>query len=95
MSDATFTFRVDETLKNEFAAVAKAHDRTGAQLLRDFMRDYVQSQQDTRDYDAWFSAKVKHSRASADAGHLVPAADVEARFAAKRALTRRRLEDIN
>jgi len=95
MSDATFTFRVDETLKNEFASVAKAHDRTGAQLLRDFMRDYVQSQQGAADYDAWLRAKVEQSRASADAGHLVPAADVEARFAAKRALTRRRLEDTN
>src|SRR5690606_42138180 len=28
MSDATFTFRVDEGLKVEFANAAKAHDRT-------------------------------------------------------------------
>ena len=41
MSDATFTFRVDEGLKAEFASAAKAHDRTGAQLLRDFKRNYV------------------------------------------------------
>ena len=41
MSDATFTFRVDESLKKTFASAAKSHDRTGAQLLRDFMRDYV------------------------------------------------------
>lgn len=39
MSDATFTFRVDEGLKAEFANAAKAHDHTGAQLLRDFMRN--------------------------------------------------------
>ena len=44
MSEATFTFRVDEALKNDFAAAAKARDRTGAQLLRDFMRAYVQQQ---------------------------------------------------
>ncbi|MBW7902583.1 MAG: hypothetical protein H3C26_13970 [Rhodocyclaceae bacterium] len=30
MSEATFTFRVDETLKNDFATAAKARDRTGA-----------------------------------------------------------------
>ena len=41
MSDATFTFRVDEGLKAEFANAAKIRDRTGAQLLRDFMRSYV------------------------------------------------------
>lgn len=44
MGDVTFTFRVDETLKNDFAAAAKARDRTGAQLLRDFMRSFVQQQ---------------------------------------------------
>lgn len=30
MSEATFIFRVDEALKNEFATAAKVHDRTGA-----------------------------------------------------------------
>ena len=34
MTESAFTFRVDEKLKSEFAAMAKE----GAQLLRDFMR---------------------------------------------------------
>ena len=42
MSQATFTFRVDEELKAAFATVAEANDRSGAQVLRDFMRRYVQ-----------------------------------------------------
>ena len=92
MSEATFTFRVDEALKSEFSTAAKAHDRTGAQLLRDFMRDYVKQQQEAAEYDAWLRAKVERSRASANAGSLVPTAEVEARFAARRAETRRRLE---
>ena len=92
MSEATFTFRVDEALKTEFSSVAKAHDRTGAQLLRDFMRDYVKQQQEAAEYDAWLNAKVKRSRASADTGNLVPASKVEAKFAARRAETRRRLK---
>ncbi|MDG0026143.1 hypothetical protein [Trinickia sp. Y13] len=92
MTEATFTFRVDEALKNEFSKVAKAHDRTGAQLLRDFMRDYVKRQEKSADYDAWLRAKVERSRASADDGNLLPAADVEAKFAARRVNTRRRLE---
>lgn len=95
MSDATFTFRVDEALKTEFSAAAKARDRTGAQLLRDFMRDYVKQQQEAlegAEYDAWLRARVEQSRASADAGNLVPAAEVEAGFAARRAATRRRLD---
>lgn len=95
MSDATFTFRVDEGLKAEFASAAKAHDRTGAQLLRDFMRNYVAQQQEAHDYDAWLMSKVEQSRASAEAGTLIPAADVEARFAARRASTRARLAKPN
>jgi len=92
MSEATFTFRVDETLKIEFANAAKAHDRTGAQLLRDFMCHYVKQQQGTAKYDAWLQAKVEQSRASANAGNLVSTAEVEAIFEERRAATRQRLE---
>ncbi len=91
MSDATFTFRVDDGLKAEFANAAKANDRTGAQLLRDFMRSYVAQQEEAQQYDAWLAKKVEQSRASAEAGKLIPAADVEARFAARRAATRARM----
>ena len=91
MSDTTFTFRVDETLKAEFANAAKARDRTGAQLLCDFMRSYVAQQKDTQQYDAWLESKIEQSRASARDGNLIPASDVEARFAARRAATRERL----
>ncbi len=92
MSEATFTFRVDEALKNEFAAAAKSRDRSGAQLLRDFMREFVQKQQAVAEHDAWFRRQVQAGLDSADADRLVPAAEVEARFAARRAATRRRLE---
>jgi predicted transcriptional regulator len=92
MSEATFTFRVDEALKTEFSAVAKVCDRSGAQLLRDFMREFVQQQQGVAEHDAWFRRQVQIGLDSANAGNLIPAAEVEARFAAKRAATRRRLE---
>ncbi|HLR86257.1 MAG TPA: hypothetical protein VK064_00070 [Wenzhouxiangella sp.] len=91
MSNATFTFRVDESLKAEFASAAKARDRTGAQLLRDFMRSYVAQQEDAQQYDDWLAKKVEQSRASAEADNLISAADVEARFAARRAATRARM----
>ena len=42
MTQATYTFRVDESLKEAFASIAQANDRSGAQLLRDFMRRDVQ-----------------------------------------------------
>ena len=92
MSEATFTFRVDEALKSEFFNAAKSRDRTAAQLLRDFMRDFVRQQQEVAEHDAWFRRQVQMGLDSANAGKLIASAEVEAKFAAKRAATRRRLE---
>ncbi len=92
MSETTFTFRVDESLKEQFTTAAKDRDRTGAQLLRDFMRDFVRQQQEAAEHDAWFRRQVQAGLDSANAGNLVPSAEVEARFAAKRKATRRRLK---
>lgn len=77
-------FRVDEELKTESASSAKALDRTGAQLLRKFIHSYV-AQQQAQDHDTWLIAKVEQSRATTKACNLSPTADVEARFAARRA----------
>ena len=92
MSEATFTFRVDETLKAEFSNAAKNRDRNAAQLLRDFMRDFVRQQQEASEHDTWFRRQVQIGLDAANAGQLIPADEVEAKFAAKRAATRRRLE---
>ena len=92
MSEVTFTFRVNEVLKTEFSTAAKARDRSGAQLLRDFMREFVQQQQEADAHDAWFRRQVQIGLDSANAGNLIPADEVEARFTAKRAATRRTLE---
>lgn len=93
MSEATFTFRVDESLKDQFTTAAKDRDRTGAQLLRDFMRDFVRQQQEAAEHDAWFRRQVQAGLDSANSGNLVPAAEVEAKFTAKREATRRLLKD--
>lgn len=92
MSEATFTFRVDEALKDQFTKAAKSRDRTGAQLLRDFMRDFVRQQLETAAHDVWFRRQVQAGLDSANAGRLVAAEDVEEEFAARRAETRRELD---
>ncbi len=93
MSDATFTFRVDENLKKQFAAAARNRDRTGAQLLRDFMRDFVNRQQEAVDHDAWFRRQVRIGLDSAEAGDLVSNEEVEAEAAEWRAETTRKTAD--
>ena len=91
MTETTFTFRVEEDLKTAFSIAAKTHDRTGAQLLRDFMRTYVQRQEETAAHDAWFRRQVQAGIDAANAGDVVSAEEVEAEAAAWREEIRRKL----
>jgi len=56
------------------------------------MRDFVRQQQEAAEHDTWFRRQVQIGLDSANAGNLIPAVEVEAKFAAKRAATRRRIE---
>lgn len=49
-------------------------------------------QREAAEHDAWFRRQVQAGLDSANAGRLIPAAEVEARFAEKRAATRRQLK---
>lgn len=95
MNEATFTFRVDERLKEQFSTAAKARDRTGAQLLRDFMRDFVKQQQDAAEHDSWFQREVQIGLEAAKIGEVVSAEEVEAQAVAWRAQTRRKMVGAN
>lgn len=81
VTEATFTFRVEEQLKDAFAKAAKARDRTGAQLLRDFMREFVRTQQEATVHDEWFRQQVQIGLDAANAGDVLSASDVEAEAA--------------
>lgn len=91
MPGATFTFRVDDELKTQFTNAAKAHDRNGAQLLRDFMREYVRRQDEMVAHDAWFRRQVQTGIESADVGDVISAEEVEAEATAWRAEVQRKL----
>lgn len=89
MTEATFTFRVDRTLKAAFAQAARSRDRTAAQLLRDYMRDYLRQEQAVAEHDAWFRREVRTGIDAADAGDVISAEEVETDAAAWRAEVRR------
>ncbi len=91
MTEATFTFRVDDDLKREFTRAAKIRDRSGAQLLRDFMREFVRQQQEAANHDAWFRREVQAGLDAANAGEVISAEDVEAEAAAWRLEMQRRM----
>ncbi len=49
--DSSYRIRVDQDLKDAFLKVADACDRTGAQLVRDFMRRYTRENRDALQRD--------------------------------------------
>jgi predicted transcriptional regulator len=81
MPETTFTFRVDQELKKAFMETARANDRPGSQLLRDFMRDYVERAA----HDAWFRAEVEQSLKEADDPNveLIPHEEVVRKWKAR------------
>ncbi len=81
--EATFNFRIDPTLKAAFTAAAEAADRPAAQLLRDFMRSYVQQSQrlvsraEARRQSRAIAARAKDPRSDDYAVMQEIAADLE------------------
>jgi len=72
----------------EFARAARSRDRTAAQLLRDYMRDYLRQEQAAA-HDAWFRREVRAGIEAAEAGDVVSAEEIEAEADAWRAEVRR------
>ena len=83
--EAVFTMKLDSELRDRFMAEAEASHRPASQVLRELMRDFIQRQQETRDYEAFLSRKVEAGRVSMRSGVGRSNDEVEASFAARRA----------
>jgi predicted transcriptional regulator len=83
--EAVFTMKLDAELRDAFMAEAQASDRPASQIVRELMRDFVRRQQEERSYDDFLRRKVEVARAQKRAGKGIPADEVEAEFAARRA----------
>jgi hypothetical protein len=59
--EAVFTVKLEADLRDAFAAEAATSHRTASDLVRGFMREFVQRQREARDHDAWFRAKVQEA----------------------------------
>lgn len=78
---AVFTMKLEPELRAEFMAEAEAAHRPASQVLREF----IQSQRKSREYDEFLRRKVEAGRASMRAGLGRSNDEVEAEFAARRA----------
>jgi predicted transcriptional regulator len=91
--EAVFTMKLEPELREDFMAEAAASHRPASQIVREMMREFVQRQRQTREYDEFLHAKVDAARRSMRAGHGHSNDEVEARFAARRAELARTREE--
>ncbi|WP_392893181.1 CopG family ribbon-helix-helix protein [Pseudomonas migulae] len=82
---AVFTMKLEPELREQFMAEAEASHRPASQIVREMMRQFVQKQRESREYEAFLQHKVDTARASMNAGEGLTHDEVEAEFAARRA----------
>jgi predicted transcriptional regulator len=81
---AVFTMKLEPELREQFMAEAEASHRPASQIMREMMRQFVRTQQEAREYEAFLQQKVDLARESMAAGEGVSNEEVEAQFAARR-----------
>lgn len=83
--EAVFTMKLEPELRAAFVAEAEAAHRPASQIMRELMRDFIQRQHETREYETFLHSKVEAGRASMHNGKGRDNSEVEAEFAARRA----------
>jgi predicted transcriptional regulator len=82
---AVFTMKLEPELREQFMAEAEASHRPASQIVREMMRQFVQKQRESREYEAFLQRKVDNARISMRAGDGLTNEEVETQFAARRA----------
>lgn len=57
--ESVFTLKLESDLRDAFLAEAATTHRPASQLVREFMRDFVQSQREAREHDLWFRSQIQ------------------------------------
>jgi predicted transcriptional regulator len=81
---AVFTMKLEADLRKQFMAEAEAAHRPASQIVREMMRQFVQTQRESREYEAFLQRKVDVARTSMHSGNGLTNEEVEASFAARR-----------
>ena len=64
--EAMFTLKLEPDLRDNFMAEAEAAHRPASQLVREFMRNFVQQQRQAREHDAWLRGEIQQGVREAD-----------------------------
>ena len=57
--EAVFTLKLESDLRDAFVAEAASTHQPASQLVREFMRDFIQRRREAREHDTWFRAEVQ------------------------------------
>jgi predicted transcriptional regulator len=82
--EAVFTMKLESDLRSEFMAEAEAAHRPASQIVRDLMREFVNRQRQSREYDSFLNKKVEIAQSSMRDGLGRSDKEVEKIFAKKR-----------
>ena len=89
--EAVFTMKLEPKLRAEFMAAVEATDRPASQIVRDFMRDFIQDQREAKEYDAYLRSKVAAARSFMRSRKGRSNDQIEAKFAKRRNLAMSRM----
>lgn len=78
--EAVFTMKLEPELRDAFMAAAAAADRPASQIVREFMRDYVEQD---REYVEFLRRKVESARQDIAAGRVYTNEEVRERMKAR------------
>ena len=82
--EAVFTMKLDKELRDAFMAAAKRADRPASQLMRELMRDFVESHEEPGpEYWEFVRRKVERSRQDIAEGRVYSNEQVNARMKAR------------
>jgi len=73
--EAVFTMKLEPELRDAFMAAAAAADRPASQIMREFMRNYVNQD---REYVTWLQRKVAEAEEDISAGRVHTHEEVQA-----------------
>ncbi len=94
--ESAFTMKLEADLRDRFMAEAQAVDRPAAQIIREFMRDFIERRQAERDSQAEFKSAVKAGLAQIEDPDIqtVPHDQIAAKWRDRRAELVKRVRKI-
>jgi hypothetical protein len=82
--ETTFSVSLEPELSTAFLAEVEATQKPVARVMRELINEFVQRQQDEREYDEYLNQKVAKARLSKNAGRGRTNQEVELTFAKRR-----------